>query len=359
MDTSSAASASGPQPARSTSNDAVCGSLNLCHQPQEAQSAHVPMTGFTSGCHLRWSAHANQSTSTLHLRWWSIDGCQALARQCLTKSLGAVWTCGHFCQARQADADPRLRYARAAQWPKRSLRDLDTAPTLANAMEHQRYLEQLSYESSSLSSWSQMIADQIQLEREVAHDNLASVLESLSQDQSDQCLDAPRSDAKGKSSRPTTPAGPPPQRPQPMSSSPAPSSGSPLPVKPAPAGWNTGTIQSSSSVHPPANQHFHNSRMHSTLGWPLGRPRRSSERLDDRCRGRLVEAEATSQALCLENGSTWVWRGFGHTLHVEWVICGRLGTPFALWMFDHRSGLLTLLAWLFSFTHRDSDRSVR
>ena len=48
---------------------------------------------------------------------------------------------------RQMQSPTFPRYVRTVHWPKRRLQDLDTAPTIANALEHQRYLEQLSYES--------------------------------------------------------------------------------------------------------------------------------------------------------------------------------------------------------------------
>ena len=48
-------------------------------------------------------------------------------------------------------------------------------------MPHQHYLEQLSFEAQSLSEWTRMIADQINDERERAHNQLANILDSLSQ----------------------------------------------------------------------------------------------------------------------------------------------------------------------------------
>ena len=66
------------------------------------------------------------------------------------------------------------------QWPVRSLRDLNTFPSIKNAMAHQRYLEQLSFEAHPLHPWSRMVAERIYDKRELAHNNLAGILESLS-----------------------------------------------------------------------------------------------------------------------------------------------------------------------------------
>ena len=120
-------------------------------------------------------------------------------------------------------------------------------------LQHQRYLEQLSYASFCLTHWSQMLATQIQQEREVAHNNLANVAENLEQISQanvwtrhgqlseatawkiDRTICADEAHA---------------------STDPARFSQSPLPVKPAPQSRNTTVSSSSSSGRPPANQFF-------------------------------------------------------------------------------------------------------
>ena len=73
------------------------------------------------------------------------------------------------------------------------LRDLDTFPSLTNAMGHS-YLEQLSFESSALQSWTRMTAEQIQQERKIAHANLGNILDSPSSATPAQHVDKANSD---------------------------------------------------------------------------------------------------------------------------------------------------------------------
>ena len=63
-------------------------------------------------------------------------------------------------------ADPNIpRYARTGQWPVCHLRDLNAFPNI-DAMAHQHYLEQLSFQTQILNQWTRMTADQIDDERE-------------------------------------------------------------------------------------------------------------------------------------------------------------------------------------------------
>ena len=88
---------------------------------------------------------------------------------------------GFFHKAHQQRGQPKLSSLRhTGQWPVRNLHDLNTFPSIENAMAHQRYLEQLSSETHSLHQWSRIIAERINDEREVAHNSLASILESFS-----------------------------------------------------------------------------------------------------------------------------------------------------------------------------------
>ena len=133
----------------------------------------------------------------------------------------------------------------------RRISDLLTAPTIDNAMAHQRYLEMLSFEAHSLHPWSRIFAEHINDEREGAHHLLESILDRIA---AQRRVDWTRSQsAQDMAPRPMVSLPPHPlmgsmqtqMQPQ----------GQTLQDKPAPTSRSSGTQPSSSST-PPANQPF-------------------------------------------------------------------------------------------------------
>ena len=125
---------------------------------------------------------------------------------------------------------------------RRHLRDLNTFPNLDNAMAHQRYLEQLSFETHFLHQWSRMIGEQI-------NDELATILDGLSQVQ--QVNAWTRLHPMG-----SKPIAPPPPQPHMVQMQMQPPSQKSLQVKPAPLPRTSGAPASSSASSPPPNQPF-------------------------------------------------------------------------------------------------------
>ena len=197
---------------------------------------------------INWSAEAMQTCHEEHIpdpgnfiggNLWNLN-----LRAPALEQAGPV---GSFIRHTTSMAIPNFpRYARTGQWPVRSLRDLNTFPSIENAMAHQRYFEQLSFEARSLHQWSRMITERINDEREMAHNNLAGILESLSSAHQVHAWTRPQF-APALSMGPRAPLqgiAPPPQKPQMVQAQPPSQT---LQVKPAPIPRST-VARSSTSL---------------------------------------------------------------------------------------------------------------
>ena len=141
---------------------------------------------------------------------------------------------------------PNVR-VRNDQFFVRSVADLHTAPSLENAMAHQRYLEMLSFEAHS-----RMISEQITAEREQTHNQLAAILDGYAATQKVNVWTR----APAAQSMAPRPMASPPPRPQmgSMQLQTQPHSQT-LQVKPAPSRSPAQQLSSSSSTLP-SNQPF-------------------------------------------------------------------------------------------------------